>query len=132
MATGTLGSSARDYHTRQTHYLAKAVTVADVGVNGTVVVGIVPAGAVVKAISYAASVVFNGTTPTLKMGTTPTGAELVAAATFAAALGLTVSTLVATAAGPMAADTTIYATGVMGGSQTTGNAVIFVEYFAQP
>jgi hypothetical protein len=27
MATGTLGSSARDYHTRQTHYLAKAVAV---------------------------------------------------------------------------------------------------------
>jgi len=132
MATGTLGSSARDYHTRQTHYLAKTVTVADVGANGTVVIGTVPAGAVLKAITYGTATAFNGTTPTLKIGTTSGGAELVAAATFGAALGLTTSTLIATAAGPVAADTTIYATGVMGGSQTTGSAVIFVEYFPQP
>lgn len=125
MATGTLGSQARDYPTRK-YFISSPILFSN-AVAG-VKIGTVPAGAVITSIQYGTSQVFNGTTPTVRVGLSATGAELVAAATFGAALGLSTSTLIATAAGPLAADTDVWASGVFGGGQTTGSAVIFVNF----
>ena len=127
MATGTLGTTARDYPWRLNTALNAAITAANIN-NLSVKIGTIPAGAVITGVRYGTSVAFNGTTPTVRVGITPNGAELVAAATFGAALGLTAATLIATAAGPLAADTPVYASGVFGGSNTLGAAVLFVEY----
>jgi hypothetical protein len=43
MPTGTVATTARRFHTQQTHYLRKRITFADFG--ATVTVGVIPAGA---------------------------------------------------------------------------------------
>ena len=69
MATGTAGTTARQFTTQQIHYLRKSITYADNGT--TVTIGTIPAGSLIlKPISgVAVSVAFNGgTTNTLDIG----------------------------------------------------------------
>lgn len=71
MATGTAGSTAREYHQQMIHYLRKSIVFGDDGV--ALDVGILPAGAtIVKAISGVnVDTAFDaGTTNTLNIGTT--------------------------------------------------------------
>lgn len=71
MATNTAGSAARQYHQQMVHYLRKTITYADNG--DTVIVGYLPAGAVVLPGLSAAmvSTAFNGdTTNTVDIGIT--------------------------------------------------------------
>jgi len=135
MATGTLGTSARDYHTRQTHYLSLQISGA-VGGNfasntATIKMGTVPAGAVILRAHQGTSVVFNnGTTNTLSIGTAASGAQLFAsAAAGMATLGRTDITVIGAASGPMAADQDIWVTNTSTGTaSTTGQSTIDVEY----
>ena len=57
MATGTAGTSARQYHTAQVHYLRKQITYADYGT--TVNVGVIPAGSVVIGGGVMVTTAFN-------------------------------------------------------------------------
>lgn len=71
MATNTAGSAARQFHHQMVHYLRKTITYADNG--DTVIVGYLPAGAVVLPGLSAAmvSTAFNGdTTNTVDIGIT--------------------------------------------------------------
>jgi hypothetical protein len=70
MATNTAGTVARDLGIQAVHYMRKGITFADIG--DTVVVGTLPAGALVlKALSGVyVTTLFNGTTPTLDIGPT--------------------------------------------------------------
>lgn len=76
MATGTAGTSARQYHTAQLHYLRADfnATEADASGGTTKTVGILPAGAcMVKAISgFEVHVPFDDTT-VVDIGTSDTG-----------------------------------------------------------
>jgi hypothetical protein len=130
MATGTLGSSARDYHTRQTHYLSLAIAgTGNFGVAATVKIGTIPATGFIVRIQQANTQVFNGTTPVISIGTAASGAQLVASATGGmTALGTTTLTLVSTAAGPFTADQDIYVTNGTTGTITTGAGYVSVEY----
>lgn len=78
MATGTAGTSARQFHTQQVHYLRKSITYLDDGL--TVTVGTIPAGSLVlKPLSgVAVTTVFNaGTTNVLDVGpSTDSGTDL--------------------------------------------------------
>lgn len=78
MATGTAGTSARQFHTQQIHYLRKSISYTDDGT--TVTVGTIPAGSLVlKPISgVAVTTVFNaGTTNVLDIGpSTDSGTDL--------------------------------------------------------
>jgi hypothetical protein len=78
MATGTAGSTARQYETQQVHYLRKSFTFADDGL--TLTVGTIPAGSVLlKPVSgVSITTAFNaGTTNVADMGpSTDSGTDL--------------------------------------------------------
>lgn len=57
MATGTAGSDARQYHTKQVHYLTANVTVSDE--DRSISMGKIPAGAIVTACRVAVFTAFN-------------------------------------------------------------------------
>jgi hypothetical protein len=57
MATGTAGTSARQYHTAQVHYMRKQITFADFGT--TVTVGVMPANACVIGGGVHVTTAFN-------------------------------------------------------------------------
>ena len=56
MATGTAGTTARQYPYQMVHYLRRDITYADTGV---LTVGIVPAGAIIVGAGVIVSVAFN-------------------------------------------------------------------------
>lgn len=57
MATGTAGTDAQRYHTRQIHYLTADVTVSDE--DTSISLGKIPAGAIVTACKVAVFTAFN-------------------------------------------------------------------------
>lgn len=57
MATGTAGTTARRYHTKQVHYLTCDITVSDE--DDSISMGILPAGAIVTACKVAVFTAFN-------------------------------------------------------------------------
>lgn len=135
MTTGTLGSQARDYHQRQTHYLAANIS----GVAGsnfalqgaTFKLGTVPANATIIRAGFSVGTVFNnGTLNQLSIGNAASGAQIVATVAGLATLGLAAAmTVIGSAAGPMAADQDIWVTNQSTGTQgTAGAAVVWVEY----
>jgi hypothetical protein len=129
MATGTAGTTARKYHTAQSHYLIVPISYADG--DGTVyALGTVPANSVIKKSGSGVhpSVVFNaGTLNTIDIGTvgTPT--------LYGSALSLLTATFVATAQATGAyivtVDTPVVATiHLTGTAPTTGTGYVWVEY----
>jgi hypothetical protein len=131
MATGTLGTSARDYHTRQTHYVSRAFSVADVpGTSGSLKIGTIPANSVIVRAGHIMRAVFNaGTDNNFGAGTTVLGTQLAALASGGAALGLTSYTLAAGSALYPVVDTDVYLRyGLVGTAATAGTGVAFVEY----
>lgn len=125
MATGTANSTARRYHTQQTHYLRKRIVGSDG--NLTYTIGKLPAGANILRISTLARVVFSGGSPTISFGPSSS-----AAAFFAAAGGpLTTAgrnnvTLIAIGSLGVDVDTDIV--GVVAGTPTAGTVDLEVEY----
>jgi hypothetical protein len=76
--------------------------------------------------------VFNSTTNTLAIGTTPGGAQILAATTIAA-LGRTDNPIAAASMGPLAVDTPIYGTiASTGAAPTTGVATAWITYLPGP
>ncbi len=131
MATGTLGTSARDYHTRQTSFLSWAINNANFPAAATIKIGTIPMGGVALRAGFGTTVVFNNVTLNqLSIGKTASGAELVASTVGLAALGRTdLAVPIAAASGPFAADQDVYVTNTStGGGQTTGAGVVWVEY----
>jgi hypothetical protein len=100
-----------------------------VGTSPGVKIGTLEAGAIPLRVTVIKTEVFNGTTPTLDIGTVaaPTGA-MATATTAPGTLGLVTSSAgTALATGPLAADTTFYA--LQGGTgQTTGAAIVIIEF----
>lgn len=67
MATGTAGTSARQYHSTQVHYLRKKITYAVE--NTTITIGVIPAGASVIGGGVHVKTAFNDSgTDTLDVG----------------------------------------------------------------
>jgi hypothetical protein len=131
MATGTLGTSARDYHTRQSHYVARAFNVGDVpGTSGSLKLGTVPAGSALVRAGIVNRVAFNaGTDNNFGMGTTVLGTQIAALASGGAALGLTSFSLAVGSAQYPSVDTDIYLRyGLVGTAATAGTGVAFCEY----
>lgn len=134
MATGVQGGVGRESHLQMVHYLRKAVAfnTANIATAATVLVGVLPAGALVLGTHVAVTVAFNaGTTNVLIVGTAADASALVAAASVAE--GAVASTLVSppTLAGAVAPtlDTSIFAQYTQtGGAATTGAATIVVAY----
>lgn len=129
MATGTAGSTARQYHTSQVHYMYRDITIADAG--NTLDIGEVPAGATIDDAYVIVSTVFNaGTNNRLDIGTEDdtddfaTDLSLLTAGKIAADELATADNL-----GPFATNKTIQCVvDVTGTAATTGVARVVVKY----
>jgi hypothetical protein len=92
------------------------------------VIGVLPAGAVMGTVHLLVSQAWNSTTNTLAIGTTPGGAQLLAA-TDLKTLARTDTLVPFAAAGPLGVDTPIYATiASTGAAPTTGVATAWLDY----
>jgi hypothetical protein len=126
MPTNTQGTTARQYHTQQMHYLRLDVEAADDG-RADLVLGILPAGAQIhQAMSgISVNIIFDGTTDVLGIGT-------------AAAPGLYASALILSGLGffpndevvsnKVDVDTEILVTFTSAVSPTVGQASIIMAY----
>lgn len=130
MATGTAGTTARDFHTNQVHYWKKTITYTDSSVN----VGYVPAGATIVRACAVVTTAFNaGTNNNIDIGNANSGQSAVyASALNGTSVGVKINTTLATAAAAqinVAADTLITAAYTSSGTAaTTGSALVVVEY----
>ena len=123
MATGTLGTTARDYPARESQ-IAAQLTFANFGNNATgFKIGTIPAGSIVVRAYSGISTAFDGTTPTIKIGTSAGGAQLVAAGVLTA--GMNVLTVIGVA--PFATDQAIYISSAQTGG-TVGAGFVAVEF----
>lgn len=71
MTTDVAGNQGQEYHTNQTHFLAKTVTFANAG--QTVTLGTLPENACVVSAGIIVSTAFNGSSPTADLGTAGDG-----------------------------------------------------------
>lgn len=128
MATGTAGTSARQFHTQQIHYLRTLINYNDTDAL-TRKMGTIPAGANILRINTCISTAQNaGTTNTLSVGTSSGGTDLVNAT---AAGSATANVVVQAPSGKslMASDTDIWATLTQSGTAATAGVVeVTVEY----
>lgn len=125
MTTGIAGTSARQYHSQQVHYLRKRIL--GTAGNATYTLGTLPDGANVLRISTLVRTAFSGGTPTIALGTAASGAAFFAAnGTPATTVGRNAITLIATGALGMSADTALTAT--IAGTPTAGTLDVEVEY----
>lgn len=96
------------------------------------VVGVLPAGAIMGTIHLNVSQAWNSTTNTIAIGTTPGGAQILAA-TDLKTLARTDALVPVAAMGPLGSDTPIYATiAATGAAPTTGVATVWLDYLPGP
>ena len=96
------------------------------------VIGVLPAGAVLGSLHALVSQVWNGTTNSLAVGTTPGGVELLAALDLKT-LARSDTVVAVAKAGPMAVDTPIYGTITSTGpAPTQGVATAWIDYLPGP
>jgi hypothetical protein len=131
MATGTAGSTAREYHQNMIHFLRKTITYADNG--ATITLGVLPAGSIVLPELSGAYVVtaFNGNaTNTLDIGITGTlekyGSDM--ALGTAGFIEVDVFTTSSASVGLTTADETILLTVVSTASASAGSAEVVLAF----
>ena len=124
MATGTLGTSARDYPSRVERFVFP-LTVTNLGGAASVKIGTVPAGSGLMRCTTIVGTAFTAGA-TVQLGTAPSGAQIVAAAA-PGAVGINSQTIIAAQAGPLAADTAIWLTNA-GTAAAAGNGLLVLEW----
>lgn len=127
MATG-----GRKTQLQVTHQISRVINFDTAGVTAGVPVGVLPAGAMVHITRVLTSTAFNGTvSATLSVGNTATGTQYINATDIRTAAARVDTVAPIAVAGPLAADTTIYASVTFGGTVgTAGVATVIVEYTA--
>lgn len=127
-------AAARKTQLQVTHEISISLTATGIysqaQLAAGVVVGTIPAGAVIEASHVLTPVAWNGTVSVaLALGTTPTGTQLAAAADVRTAAARVDTYTPIAAAGPLLVDTPIYASIAFGGTLgTAGQTVVVVEY----
>lgn len=133
MATGTAGTTARQYATQQVHYLRFRVTYSDAGISTGVAKQTLPSGAIIIGTDILIATTFNaGSTNVLTVGTNGTTANNMVASgdvdETTGAITLNVKPT-SSALGVLSSDAVVYAkytqTGTAG---TTGDATVLVKY----
>ena len=125
MATGTLGTQAKDYPARE-QKIVTALTTTNVQAGNNVKLGTVPAGSVLLRATTVVGTAFTAAT-TVALGNAAGGAQIMAAATVAAA-AITPQTIIVgpTTSGPFTADTQIWLTPA--GTPAAGAGVLVIEF----
>jgi glycerol-3-phosphate acyltransferase PlsY len=115
---------ARATHLQQPHYFRKRVVFNEPNIAAGVLIGTLPAGAMLTGLNVRVSTAFNaGTTNAVRVGTTPTGTEILTDAATAGARTPTIPNL------SFATDTDIFASYAQtGGAATAGVADIVIAY----
>lgn len=123
---------ARKLQTQQIHQISRTINYNDAGITAGVQVGTLPAGACLDKTMVQTSTAFNGTTSvTLSVGTTATGTQLINATDVRTAAARVDTVVPIASAGPLAADTPIYASVTFGGTTgSAGVATVIVTYVA--
>jgi hypothetical protein len=137
MATGTLGTAARDYHTRQTHYIGQQIRPDNFGTGVPALkLGTVPGGsAIVRAGVVIRTAFNNDQSVTLGTGSASSQQLNLVAVTSANAVGFIGFTMLSGGSNFYpAADTDVYIKGLSAGTTaaTAGTGVAFVEYAPIP
>lgn len=116
--------TARVLHHQHTHYFRKRVNYNDAGIAAGVLVGTLPAGAMLLQLAVRVNVAFNAaTTNALNCGTTATGTQIFTDAATAGARFPTVPNL------SFATDTDFYVSyASTGTAATAGQADIVISY----
>lgn len=128
MPTGTAATTARSYHTDQTHYLVKRVGFADSGT--AVTVGIVPAGSIVVNGWVVVATAFNaGSTNVIDVGTSADDDGFATDLALGTIGNIAFDEMATTNDSVCATDTTIIATPALSGTAATaGVAYVVVQY----
>ncbi len=129
MATGTAGSTARQFHTQQIHYLRTLINYNDADIGGRKI-GTIPAGSNILRTNTVASTANNaGTSATLSVGFSAAAATDLVNATSVASATANVVTQAPSGKALVSSDTDIYVTLAMSGTAATaGVAEVIVEY----
>lgn len=119
-----MAGPARQLHTQQSHYLRKRINFNDTNIGGGVVMGTLPAGAVILNQNVRVVTAFNaGTTNAINVGTAAGGTQLFTDAATAGARSPTIANL------SFASDTDIFVQYAQTGTAaTTGQADIIITY----
>ena len=130
MATGTLGTTARDYPSRGERIAFNLGFAGAFGAGTSIKVGTIPAGSVRARCATITGTAFNAsTTNNISVGTAASGAQIVAAAAIGA-VGNNAQTIVPAQMGPLVTDTPIWITGTFAAAAPTAGAAVFVlEWF---
>jgi hypothetical protein len=125
-----MAGTARQYHHQHVTYLRKRVNYNDSGVATGVLVGTLPAGAIITDVTTLIATAFNAaTTNVMNVGTTTTGAEVGASAQILAGAAGSKKPTAYQSLGPMAADTDIWVSYTQTGTAaTTGIGYVVVSY----
>ncbi len=136
MATNTAGNPGQQYHTNQTHFLAKTVTYSTLGTSNTVVVGVLPPRALVLRGNTWIKTGFNDTTgDDLEVGVSGSDDDL-----FASAVDMNTGDVLtafddladANRYSATARTVTCNFTTAATGAGTTGEATVMLEYIVMP
>jgi hypothetical protein len=119
-----MAGPARQLHTQQVHYLRKRVNYNDSAIGTGVVMGTLPAGAMIVSQNVRVSTAFNaGTTNALNVGTAAAGTQVFTDAATAGARSPTIANL------SFASDQDLYVTYAQTGTAATaGVADIVIGY----
>jgi hypothetical protein len=125
-----MGTTARETQLPVIHQISRTINFDTAGIAAGVLVGTLPAGAILDKTMVQTSTAFNGTvTVTLSVGTTATGTDLINATDVRTAAARVDTVVPIAKAGPLAASTPIYASLAFGGTVgTAGLANVVVTY----
>lgn len=122
-------NQGRVFHSQQTHYLRKKIKFDDTGLTAGVLIGTLPAGAVIDKTSVLTTPAWNGTTSVaVSVGFTGTGNDLINAADVRTAAAR-VDTVAPIAKAIPLAEQSVYVSVAFGGSiGSAGETTIVIPY----
>jgi hypothetical protein len=121
---------ARKTQLQVVHTISKTINYSDPNLATGVQIGTLPAGAMIDETSVLTSTAWNGTVSVaLSVGVTGTGTGLISATDVRTAAARVDTQVPIAAAGPLAADTPIYASVALGGTAGSAGVSTVVVYY---
>lgn len=125
-----MAGTARQTQFQHSHFLRKRVNYNDAGVATGVLVGTLPAGAIITSVKVLIATAFNaGTTNVMNVGTTTTGGEVGATGDILAGAAGQKAPTAYTSLGAMASDTDIWASYTQTGTAATAGVAYVIVFF---
>jgi len=125
-----MATPARKTQYQVIHEISRTITYDTAGIAAGVVVGVVPAGAVLDTTQVLTTTAWNGTVSVaLSVGITGTGTTLINGTDVRTAAARVDTVVPIASVGPLAADTTIYASVALGGTAgSAGSSTVILKY----